>query len=417
MTFPHPAGHDRLALEIEARREQIVGLCAELVAAHSVTPPGNTTAPAEVTRAALVALGLDARFESRDPTKPSVVAEVDSGRPGPHLIFNCHLDTMPAGDEAQWSVTPWQLTRSDGRLYGLGMGNMKGSVAAMVHSLHLLSLRDDWRGRITLLAVSDEVAFGDDGAGYLLERYPDLTGDALLCGEGAGFKRLAIGEKGLLWLRIDASGPVGHSSKARAGGTATSALVQALARIDALSGERPELPSGLSGIEVADDDFGFRLTANIGTISGGTFIGQQATEAAAEIDFRVPPGMTIDELEQRVRELVADLPAVTVARIKGWDANWTDLNDPLLESWQRAHRSISGGAAPLAVRQPASDGSRWRLRGVPALCFGPQPYNSADIDDFAEEDEVLRCVDLFTSTALDYLAPRSRNPVGVGYNV
>lgn len=389
--------------ELEARREQLVELSARLVAAHSVTPPGNTLAVAAVVQDALAALGLPCRTERRDPEKPNVVAELDSGRPGPHLVLNCHLDTMPAGDESAWTVTPWELTRKEGRLYGLGMGNMKGSVAAMTHALDLLAARrDSWRGRITLLAVSDEVAFGPDGAGFLLEEFPELRGDALLCGEGAGFRRLAVGEKGLLWLRLSSTGEAGHSSKARSGATATGKLTRALAAIDELNGEAVPLPAGLAGLAVAEDDFAFRITANIGTVTGGTFIGQCAIAAEAELDFRVPPGLTIDALEERIQALCAPL-GVTAERIKGWEANWTDLDDPLVATWQRVSTALSGEEAPIAVRQPASDASRWRTRGIPALCFGPQPFNSADLDDFAEEDEVLRCAALFTLAALDYL--------------
>jgi succinyl-diaminopimelate desuccinylase len=64
---------------------------------------------------------------------------------------------------------------------------------------------------------------------------------------------------------------------------------------------------------------------------------------------------------------------------------------------------VVGEPTPYAIRLPASDASRWRRAGVAALCYGPQPTWSAGIDDYAEEDEVLRCASLYTLTALEFL--------------
>ena len=46
-------------------------------------------------------------------------------------MFNGHLDTIPPGNPATWSVPVHALTRKEGRLYGHGMGNMKGAVAGL----------------------------------------------------------------------------------------------------------------------------------------------------------------------------------------------------------------------------------------------------------------------------------------------
>jgi hypothetical protein len=71
-------------------------------------------------------------------------------------------------------VPIFQLTRKEGRLYGLGIGNMKGALAAMcVVTAALHRHRRAWSGRLSMTAVSDEVLFGDRGSAALLhERRP-----------------------------------------------------------------------------------------------------------------------------------------------------------------------------------------------------------------------------------------------------
>lgn len=392
----------------ENSRERLVALCSRLVAARSVNPEGDTREAAAVVFGALSELGLKPRYEAQLETMPSVVAELDSGRPGPHLVLNVHLDTMPPGDEAAWTVPIWEMTRRDGRLYGLGMGNMKGAVAAMIHAAGLLSdHREAWNGRVTFSAVSDEVVFGDNGAAFLLRQHPDLYGDGLICGEGPGYTRLAIGEKGVLWLSLRTRGDAGHSSSVQRGHSASARLAQATLAIDRITGLRSIAPAELAPHFEVDDDPGFELTANVGTLSAGTFVGQVAIDGHAEIDLRLPPGIGIDEAERLVTDAVAGDPHATVERIKGWDANWTSPDTPLGQAWATASHLAGCGEPRYAIRLPASDASRWRQEGIPALCYGPQPTLSAGVDDYAEEDEVVRCVSLYALSALAFLGGNS----------
>ncbi len=394
----------QIVRDAEERREQIVELCSKLVAARSVNPDGDTRAVAEVVASALRERGLTARLERLTESMPSVIAELDSGRPGPHLVLNVHLDTMPPGDESAWTVPVWQLTRRDGRLYGLGMGNMKGAVAAMVSALCLLDEnRDAWCGRVTFTAVSDEVVFGDNGAAFLLREHPQLYGDGLICGEGPGYRRLAIGEKGVLWLEVNATGDAGHSSSVKAGKSATGRLAAAVVAIDALTGHRGRPPAELIESFTTEDDPGFELTANVGTIHSGTFVGQVAVGGRAEIDLRLPPGIDADTAERLVADIVRGIEGVGLRRIKGWDPNWTSPHSVLARSWVEAAALVGCPAPDYAIRLPASDASRWRQHGVDALCFGPQPTLSAGVDDYADEDEVIRCVSLYALAAITFL--------------
>ncbi len=394
---------EALTLAAERDREALVGYCADLVGAPSVNPPGDTRAVAEVVSRWLSQHGIDSRLESCEPTMPSVVTGIDSGRPGPHLVLNVHLDTMPPGVLADWTVPVHELTRRDGRLYGLGMGNMKGAVAAMSWALAALrDAGDAWSGRVTFTAVADEVVFGDNGAAYLLRTHPDLLGDALLCGEGPGFRRVAVAEKGVLWLRVEARAEGGHSSAVRPGRSAAALIAECVRRIDGLTGRPVAPPPGLA--EVArDGDPGVLLSANVGRVEAGTFVGQIATSATAEVDLRLPPGLTADAAEDLVRELLADLPGTTVHRTKGWDANGTAVGSPFVQHFATAVRALRGTEPEYAVRLPASDASRWRQRDVPAICYGPQPTLSAGVDDHAEEQEVLDCAVLYAATALAFL--------------
>ena len=389
---------------VVGERENLIDLCRRLVEAPSVNPPGDTRAAAEVVQAFLTARGIDCEVLSGNDCKPSVVATCAGRSDGRHLVLNGHLDTIPPGDEDDWSFPPLLLTPRDGRLYGLGMGNMKAAVAALTLAYAFLHRhRDRWRGRVSLTAVPDETVFGPDGAAWLLEEHPWLLGDALICGEGPGGMNLALAEKGVLWLAIEASAPPGQGMLSRRGSSATVRLARVVSELDALNELRATPPPKMEVLAGTGADEGLRMSVNTGRMEGGQLTSQVAVTARAEMDFRVPPGLTIADVESRVDAIVGRVEGVRWERIKGWDPNWTAPEEAVARAVGMAAERVRGVPPAPVVRLPASDGSRWRRRGIPAICYGPQPELASGVDDYAIEQDVVDCAKVYAAAAVAYV--------------
>jgi succinyl-diaminopimelate desuccinylase len=390
---------DTVCRDIDAAREELIDLCGELVAAASVNPPGRTVEVAQVVRAYLSGHDITTETVTADDEAPNVVGRIDAGAGGRHVVFNAHMDTMEAGDEAAWTVPITRLSRRDGRLYGLGMGNMKGALAAMCLATAILKRHSNaWRGRLTMTAVSDEVMFGERGTVFLLRARPDVAGDFLISGEGPGFLQFAVAEKGLLWLDVEARSSGGHASRALRGETAVMKLAAFLARIDAMNDMYATLPRELAGVSGGEGNLGLRLSLNAGKLAAGTVRSQVAPRAQAQIDIRLPPGISARACETMIRQQADG--DITVEVVKAWDANWTALDNPLVIELATAAAAVRGAAPNFVVRLPGSDARRWRDLGVPAVCYGPQPTLSAGIDDYANEQDVVDCAKIYARTVL-----------------
>lgn len=397
--------HDRAITNfVDECRDELLSLCADLVSAKSVNPPGDVRAPAEVLRAFLESNGVAVKVAAATPDKPNLIASVDGAGAGRHLVFNGHLDTIPPGDEAAWTVPVFEMTRRGDRLSGLGIGNMKAGTAALALATVVLhNNRTLWRGRLSMTAVADETVFGPDGAAWLLDKRPDLLGDALICGEGPGFMGLAIAEKGLLWLEVEARAAPGQGMASRRGSGAIARLATIVAAIDALNDEHSTSPPDAAILADHAGEHGLKISANCGTIAGGHFVSQLATRAVVQIDIRIPPGLTVADIAARIDAIVAVVPDTSWRRIKGWDSNWTPSEAEICRCVAHAAEVTCGASAALVVRLPASDASRWRARGVPAVCYGPQPTLAAGVDDYVLEDDVINCCKIYASAALRYL--------------
>jgi succinyl-diaminopimelate desuccinylase len=281
------------------------------------------------------------------------------------------------------------------------MGNMKGALAAMcLASAVLARHRHSLPGRLTITAVCDEVMFGERGAVHLLQARPDVRGNFLISGEGPGYMQLAPVEKGLLWLDIETMSEGGHSSNALRGCTAAAKLAAILTEIDGINDLFAHAPSELTGVSGGDGNLGLRVSLNSGTVEAGGVRSLIATKAQAQIDVRLPPGITAEEIERRVRQAAAGIPNARIKVVKAWDANWTALANPLVVALLEAATQVRGAAPQLVVRLPGSDARRWRELGVPAVCYGPQPTLSAGVDDYAEEQDVLDCARVYARAAI-----------------
>jgi succinyl-diaminopimelate desuccinylase len=101
-----------------------------LLACRSETPPGDTRAMAD--EAARLIADVQAVEIERYRSAPHIANLVMRARgrgPGRRLVFNGHMDTFPLVDAERWTADPAGEERA-GRIYGLGVSDMKGGLAA-----------------------------------------------------------------------------------------------------------------------------------------------------------------------------------------------------------------------------------------------------------------------------------------------
>jgi succinyl-diaminopimelate desuccinylase len=385
---------------IARRGEELVDLCRLLVEAASENPPGDTRGVAAVVIPFLEGAGVKVDVIASDERAPNLVAQVDGRAPGRHLVLNAHMDTILAGDEREWTVPVHRMTRRDGRLFGLGMGNMKGALAAMCLATAVLAeRREAWSGRVTLTAVSDEVVFGERGSAFLLAERPDLLADGFLSGEGPGEMRLGVAEKGIAWVEVEARVQPQQAMVVERGSTAVARLAGVIEEIDALNDIVVEPPADLPEISDDPDMHQLRVSANVGILRAGSVVNQVATPASAHVDIRLPPGVSLKEMEQRIMEIASRHEGVSWRLISGWDANWTSPGSAIPSIVSDSVFVVRGRRPTPAVRLPGSDASRWRRKGIQAVCYGPQPTLAAGVDDYAEEQDVVDCASIYALAA------------------
>jgi succinyl-diaminopimelate desuccinylase len=139
------------------------------------------------------------------------------GTGAPHFGFAGHLDVVPTGPEADWSVPPFAGEVVDGAIVGRGAEDMKGGVAAfLAAAFAFLEVTPGFGGSISLLLTGDEEGPAVNGTVKVLE-WMAANGqvpDHCLVGEPTGIETLGdvakIGRRGSLNGHLTVTGRQGH---------------------------------------------------------------------------------------------------------------------------------------------------------------------------------------------------------------
>ena len=280
------------------------------MAVASPNPPSDTFEIAAVVKALLAEIpGIEIEEIEPAPRVKSLIGRIKGKGPGRRLIFNGHLDTFPILENLPWTVPPLGGVLKDGKLYGRGVCDMKGGLACSLLAAMLLAhSRDAWSGEIVLTLAGDEENMGSLGTGYMLEHIAHALGDANICGDVGSPRVVRFGEKGLMWVEVEATGSPAHGAHVHKGTNAIDRLRTALNRLKDLENVPFQTPpiittsisrakaisEALSG--EGESDTLQRVTVNIGTIEGGTSPNLVPTHAIARADIRLPVGITTDVL-------------------------------------------------------------------------------------------------------------------------
>ena len=155
---------------LDSYEDEVLEFTKELIATDSANPPGDERAVAQMVVDRLRDLGIDdVRAVGPEEERPSVLAAVEGAKPGASLILSGHIDTKPAGDLTAWDTDPWDPVVSEGKLYGLGSGDMKAAVAAMTYAAAGLKKVGLPTGTLKLVFTADEEAGSVKGSKWLAE--------------------------------------------------------------------------------------------------------------------------------------------------------------------------------------------------------------------------------------------------------
>jgi len=414
------ASSDRQRFEAELRAcfGSVVELCTELIRIPSMNPPGDTAAVANVIERRLAAKSAITvrRVVAKEPAV-NLIAKLSGERPGRRLIINGHLDTFPIGNPERWTVDPLGGVIRGGRIYGRGAGDMKAGLAAAVFTALLLAEhRHALAGELVLTLVGDEETGGVWGTQYLLANEPDAVGDAMISGDAGSPDVLRFGEKGQLWIELEARGKSHHGAHVHLGQNAIESLMGALRRLVELrelpcpipdqirrailaAGPRSELVSGSGETEALQ-----RITVNIGTIEGGTSVNLVPDRAVARVDIRFPPGLTVAGVLAAIQQRIGELQNIRVTALSSSEPNWTDPAHEIV-ALTAANAAIFLGRPPVCnMRLGFSDSRFYRYKGVPSVVYGPVPHGMGGLDEHVTIEDLTAVFYVHAMTAFDFLA-------------
>ena len=418
-TLSPGAEKSRLEARIESRSEALVDLCRSLVRIDSTNPPGDTTAIVEAIEAVLdTAAGIEhRRVVGRSPAI-NLVARTRGAGPGRRLVLNGHLDTFPIG-EARWSHPPLGADLEDGRIYGRGACDMKAGVAALVLAfVTLAEFRDAWGGELVLTLVGDEETGGRWGTQYLLANVEEATGDAMLNADTGSPRVVRIGEKGNVWVELEATGVANHAAHVHLGRNAVDALVDALGAVRPLGEQAPSPPAAVErtiaeakAVSEAESGEGEaetlrRITVNTGRIEGGIGVNTIPDGARALCDIRIPPGVTVDRIGAALASAIDPLPDVSWRILQCTEPSWTDPEEAIVRAVRENAAAVTGGDVVVNLRAGFSDARFYRHAGVPSVVYGVGAHHMGGADEHATVEDLKAVFAVHALAAFDYLHSR-----------
>ena len=382
----------------QVSEERLVETAGSFVNVSS--PTGSEQEMAELMRDTLESMGLAVTWQEVEEGRPNVVGRLEGVGGGPSLMFNGHMDTSYSGREphlrGKIGFEPHAILR-DGRIYGLGISNMKGALACYVEAVRAVQDAGlKLRGDVIIAAVVGEIEktqWGDEFRGKEYRGYaagsrylPTHGGMADMCILGEPTEqRVVLGHYGTMWARISTAGPFVHTAFSNGRLPENSIVRMQQVMRDVLDWipewEQRSAYGGIDGV------------VNIGALRGGHpwRVSRTPNRTDLFLDIRVPPTMRMQEAQDAFGDLVRDLreryPDFGITSEVFVTAPGAEIEEshPLIGAIDAGHERVFGEAPERDIVRWFSDASALTRYGIETVNYGtssglPDPVNGENLD-------------------------------------
>jgi acetylornithine deacetylase len=388
---------------IKVDRAFTVRTLSRLVQINSVNPtldPEGGKGETEIgdfVAGTLSKLGLEVAKHEPEPGRVSVVGTLKGKGRGKSLMLNAHYDTV----DVKGMPEPFSGAERNGRIYGRGSYDMKGSLAAQIGAAKaLVDAGATLGGNLLIAAVADEEV-ASIGTADLIRHY-QVNGAVVT--EPTALE-ICLAHKGFVWLEVETKGRAAHGSKFELGVDANMRMGRVLAKLEQLEKDvRSRKPHPLVGPP----------SLHAATLQGGSGLSTYAASCTLGIERRTIPGETERQVISEVQEIVDGLTradSAFKARVKA-----TLARDPFEVSPEAGIvKSLAGAATRVLGKQPRffgdtpwMDSALLSSAGVETVVMGPTGAGAHASEEWVDIDSVLKLAEILALTAIEYCGEEGR---------
>lgn len=332
----------------------------------------------------------------------NVYAQFNGEKPGKTLMFNGHIDVMPADEVEEWTTPPFSPTIRDGKLYGRGTADMKGGLMAATMAVKLLQDAGiPFSGSVKITSVCDEEGGGNGSMQAIMS---GQRADGVVVCEGTS-DELILAHMGFVFFRVKFAGKACHSGAKQNG---VSAIEKSIKVIQALNEKEhewllhykhPLLPAP---------------NLNVGLIHGGTAGSTVAEECMFEVCVHyLPNQMSHNQVVKEFQEVVErvaksdawleeHLPEIQITQFGGGFE--MEEHSPFVDSFKRAYSEARGKAVKVVGSPAGCDSRLWRnIAECPTIQFGPGNLAQCHaVDEWLDLEAYLQSILIYAELILDF---------------
>jgi acetylornithine deacetylase len=370
----------------------------DLVRINSTNPSLSQEGAGELEIAAYItrvmgAIGLEAHYQALSDKHANAVGIRRGAGSGRSLMWNAHMDTvgvvgMPA---------PFSAEIRDGRLYGRGAQDMKGSLAAMLAAAK--ALQDSGMtlgGDLIVAGVADE-EYSSLGSCELVKHY---RADAAIVTEPTDLQ-LALAHRGFILYEVETFGRAAHGSRYKEGIDAILHMGRFLGGLDQLEQElRQRPPHALVGPP--------SIHASI--IQGGSEVSIYPAHCRLELERRTCPGESLDKVSEELQAILNSL-AQSDANFRATLKPYMDRPPFEIEPGAAIVQTVEAAATRRLGHAPQRTGASFWTdaailadAGIPSLLLGPIGSGLHSAEEWVDLQSVVDLAAILAESAIEFCA-------------
>jgi acetylornithine deacetylase len=403
-----------MSVRIRIDKRALVDLAVRAVSIPSFT--GSEQAMAEFLHGVFRDMGLQAQWQQVEDGRANVVGTWVGAGEGPTLMFNGHMDTSYSGREPWLQGIPGFQPHGferDGRIYGLGISNMKGALCCYVEAVR--ALQDAGvrlKGDVMIAAVAGEIEKTQYGDAQGAEYRGYAAGSRHLVSHGGAADVCILGEPtenkvvlahfGTIWLRLSTRGPFVHTAFSE-GRLQENSIIRMRDVLDRVLEWLPRWEEEMSYGDV-------RGIANVGAVHGGFGWRVSRTPHRTDLflDLRVPPNVSMAEARRKALAFARSLDGVVDSEVYV-TAPGAEIGEDheLVRGLEAAHAEVFGSRPERDVTRWFSDASVLTRYGIATVNYGTSSgLPDAQLGENLQIDGLVKTAEVYARAAMNICGVR-----------